>query len=232
MIRPTAETWSEVPPEFKIERISPAPKETLAEEFSEEAVARRIDFATGFVAFVIREWVLNYVPQIQKKAGGRNNFMMLSTPVGDSGSQAATYLHCVFEVWDDEALILEFENEPECEYWSLQLYDIWHRALPYRNNQSMLSGRQLDKDDDGPIRVVLSKEDPGIANWLDTQGVQIGEVAWRVYSMTRSTRCTFHRVKFADLHRHLPPRTRKVSPAQRAAELKLREAAYQKRYHE
>jgi hypothetical protein len=233
-IRPTVETWDEVPAEFRIERIDALPADDLeSDEYSEEAVARRIDFATSFARFVITDWAVGYVPLIETKAGGKNIFMTLGlVDGGQLGNPAAHYQHCVYEVNDDEALILELDHEPEGSYWSLQLYDIWHRAIPFRTKQATLSGRQMVKDADGRVHVVISRQDPGIHNWLDNNGVTIGEVAWRIYQVKKNPPYCFHRVKFDEVHRHLPAGTKTTTRAERAAELLRREEAYRRRFGE
>lgn len=233
-IRPTVETWDEVPAEFNIERLGDLPEDDLNPlEYSEEAVAKRIDLATSFMHYVVTEWAINYVPFIEGKAGGKNAFMTLGLiGGGELGNPAAHYQHCVYEVNDDEALILEFDEEPQGSYWSLQLYDIWHRAIPFRTKQATLSGKQMVKDSDGKIRVVISRQDPGIHNWLDNNGVSIGEVAWRIYQVTKNPNYKFIRIPFDQLDQYLPRDTKLINSEERARELKLREDAYKKRFGE
>lgn len=233
MFRPTVETWDEVPAEFQIERISELPAGCKdAEEFSEDAVARRIDFATSFSRFVITNWAIGYVPLIEEKAGGKNKFMTLGVDGGELGNPAALYQHCVYEVNDNEALILEFDEEPQAAYWSLQLYDIWHRSLPFRTRQTTLSGRQIVRDPDGKIRVVISRSDPGVVNWLDNGGCGVGEVAWRIYKVLKNPLCTIHRVAFSGLDQILPAGSKRVTSEARAVELKRRLEAYRRRHSE
>lgn len=232
-VRPTVETWDEVPAEFEIERIGLLPSDSAdSEEYSESAVARRIDFATSFARFVITEWAIGYVPLIERKAGGKNVFMTLGVDGGELGNPAALYQHCVYEVNHDEALILEFEEEPQAAYWSLQLYDIWHRSLPFRTRQTTLSGRQMARDPDGKVRVVISRVDPGVANWLDNGGCSVGEVAWRIYKVRKNPNYRFLRVAFSDVNRHLPAKTQRITPDARARELKRRHDAYRRRHGE
>ncbi|MET0547492.1 MAG: DUF1214 domain-containing protein [Caulobacterales bacterium] len=234
MFRPAIETWESKSAEIHIERISPLdPMAAETDEYSEEAVARRIEAATAFFKYILTDWAMGYVPLVLRGAGETNKFFTFSVEdAGEMGSPVAQYLQCVFEVDDDEALILEFDEEPKAAYWSLQLYDVWQHALAFRTRQSTLNGTQMAKDADNAVRVVLSRRDPGVANWLDNAGYRMGEVTWRNYKATSNVNHRIRRVKFDDLDRHLPAGTQRVTPRERAAELGRRRAAYLRRHGE
>jgi hypothetical protein len=232
--RPTVETWDEVPAEFYIERISELPPDcTGADEYSEAVIADRINLFTDYIHYLIKEWVLGFVPIVMRKANRPNLFITLSTQeAAEEGSPVAEYLQCVFEVEDDEALILEFDKEPSHVYWSLQLYDLWQHTIPFRTRQSTLNGRQMTKDADGAVRVVLCRHDPGVVNWLDNAGYTKGEVTWRNYKGTKIVGHRIHRVKFKDLDRQLPAGTARITPDERGRELTRRQAAFLRRHGE
>ncbi|MET0658544.1 MAG: DUF1214 domain-containing protein [Steroidobacteraceae bacterium] len=234
IFRPSVETWDDVPAELTIERISPlSTDDPDSDEYSEAAVARRIGLATAYARYLIKDWACGFAPLVLRKGGGANKFIEFdSEEATEEGSPSARYLECSFEVGDDEALVLEFEREPNGTYWSLQLYDIWHRSLDFRTRQTTLNGRQMAKDADGKVRVVLSRRDPGVANWLDSAGYNHGEVTWRNYKVTRREQCAVHRVKFTDVLKHLPADTKKVTPEVRARELELRRKTYLRRHGE
>jgi len=54
----------------------------------------------------------------------------------------------------------------------MQTYD-------YLNRQVSLNRRQTRLEPDGSFRMVVAHEDPGIPNWLDTEGRPLGLVFWR-----------------------------------------------------
>ena len=234
MFRPTVETWDEVAAELTIERISPIPDGSCdSDEYSEAVIARRIDAAAAFARYVLTDWTIGYVPLVLRSAGETNKFAVFSTEdAGELGSPVAQYLQCVFEVERDEALILEFDEEPNGAYWSLQLYDVWQHSLGLRTRQTTLNGRQMSKDKDGAVRIVLSYRDPGVVNWLDNAGYTRGEVTWRNYKVTKNVPHRIHRMKFEKIAAHLPPETPRISPEQRAAELVRRREAYLRRHGE
>jgi hypothetical protein len=69
----------------------------------------------------------------------------------------------------DEVLVIEFQD-PMADFWGLQLASsLWH-TLDYANRPTSINQAQLQPDQDGASRVVLSHRDPGLYNWLDTMG--------------------------------------------------------------
>ncbi len=55
----------------------------------------------------------------------------------------------------------------------------WLESGDMANRQVSLAGHQVHVDDDGRLRVVLSAQDPGVPNWIDTEGRPSGLVYWR-----------------------------------------------------
>jgi hypothetical protein len=234
LFRPTVETWDAVPASLAIERVSAiAPGHYDADEFDEAAVARRIDFAAGFARYVITEWATGFLPRIAANAGGINAFAVIGREIaGEVGSPTAEYVMATFEVDDDEALILEMEDAPDGVHWSYAIFDVWLRSIDFRTRQSSLNGRQIVTDADGGIRVVLSRRDPGIANWLDTGGYSKGLMLLRNYRSSKSTVPNVRRVRLAALDDHLPADTSRVTPQERSVELRRRRDAYRRRHGE
>jgi hypothetical protein len=234
MFRPTLESWDAIPPKMEIRRTSELAKhETELAEYSQEVVARRIRQAASLLRYFIGEWPLTFAPLTLEKAGGFNRYYELSTSEGgEVGSPAAQYLQFVFDVAEDEALILELEEQPDAPYWSFQLFDIWQHSLAMRTAQTSLHMSQISIDSDGKCRLVLCGTDPGYWNWLDSGSYRRGEVLWRTYNATRNVGHSIMRVKRADLGSILPADTRRCSPKERARELARREAAYILRYGE
>ena len=59
-------------------------------------------------------------------------------------------------------------------YWNIQLYSRYLNSLDHRYRCVSLTGKQVDVHPDGTFRLVLSAENPGVANWLDTEGRPFG----------------------------------------------------------
>jgi hypothetical protein len=59
-------------------------------------------------------------------------------------------------------------------YWNIQLYSRYLNSLDHRYRSVSLTGNRVKVNPDGTFRLVLSSEDPNVANWLDTEGRPFG----------------------------------------------------------
>jgi hypothetical protein len=131
---------------------------------------------------------------------------------------------------EDEALLIECEA-PAARYWSIQLYsNPWFESLDFANRVNSLTGHQLHLDDDGRFRVVVAQRDPGVQNWLDTEGRREGLITYRwVFSSTAPVPSA-RLVKLAELPGLLPADTPRFDPADRRAQVARRQAAVARRF--
>lgn len=140
-----------------------------------------------------------------------------------------TYYEGLFDIAEDEALILETPIPEVARYWSVLLADPLFGTLDWMNCQSSLNGFQARLDADGKCRVVIAREDPGVPNWLDTAGYSKGviQVRWNECS---SQPCPDAKlVKLTELRNHLPTDTPVVSAEERDAALRHRRLGAQMR---
>ena len=84
-------------------------------------------------------------------------------------------------------------------------------------------------DADGLIRLVLCSQDPGLHNWLDSQGFEQGNLTYRNLLCNHNTELNTHLVKFSELDQHLPRNSHRVTAEQRKQELYQRFCAISKR---
>jgi len=59
---------------------------------------------------------------------------------------------------------------------------LWNRHMQsydYANRQVYRNRRQTRLEADGSFRIVLAHRDPGVPNWIDTEGRPFGMVFWR-----------------------------------------------------
>ena len=101
----------------------------------------------------------------------------------------------------------------------------------------MLSGFQLEPDDDGLIRWVIAHRDPGVPNWLDTTGHREGFMAprWAYTEKPPQERWPTIRatkVPFDQIRKHLPASTRSVSAEERREQIRIRQEHVQRRYRQ
>jgi hypothetical protein len=107
----------------------------------------------------------------------------LATATGaDLGAADTTpdnlYMLGTFRLDPGESLLLELDP-PQTRYWSVTLENIWHECIEPRRRRSSLTNAAAVADPDGTVRVVISADDPGVANWLDTGGRHRGFVLVR-----------------------------------------------------
>lgn len=77
---------------------------------------------------------------------------------------------------EGEALVIDLDP-PDTPYWALQVCDRWFQCFPDR--RSNLNDRQVVREADGSVRLVLADGDPGHPNWLDTSGHRLGVMFFR-----------------------------------------------------
>ncbi len=83
--------------------------------------------------------------------------------------------------WDlgpDQALVME-GTLPRGAFANVMLWNQHMQTLEYRSRTSSLNASQIELDEDGRYRIVISERDPGVANWLDTGGHPRGSIFWR-----------------------------------------------------
>jgi hypothetical protein len=78
----------------------------------------------------------------------------------------------------DEALVIE-GRLPRCTFANVVLWNRWMMSYEYRSRQVSLTRRQLRLGKDASYRIVLAARDPGVPNWLDTEGRPFGTIFWR-----------------------------------------------------
>ncbi len=95
------------------------------------------------------------------------------------GADNILYGSCFWELGADEALLIECD-EPDAEYWGFTLHTLgWLESGDFAERQTSLSDHQVYRDSDGRVRVVLAQADPGVPNWIDTEGRARGLLVYR-----------------------------------------------------
>lgn len=139
------------------------------------------------------------------------------------------YWPAIFQLDDDEALIIETELPTHRPYWNIQLNDPYFNALEYVYRLSSLNGHTARVSSDGKFRAVIALTDPGVPNWLDPAGYKEGGIYGRWFDCDTNPTPIIKRVKLAELRAHLPEDTEVVSAQERAEELRMRVRACQRR---
>lgn len=159
-----------------------------------------------------------------------NSFNVTSfAELGNGRDWPQAYFETVFDIGEDEALIIESELPEERPYWNIQVIDALWNQIDYVYRQSSLNGLQAKVDADGKFRAVLSHTDPGIANWLDTGGHRYGMLIGRWYRCSGHPTPLVTRVKFADLPTRLSEHAVRIDEADRREALRRRRIGSQLR---
>ena len=79
-----------------------------------------------------------------------------------------------------EALVIT-ARWPKCRFANVALWNRWLQTYDYAHRQVSLNRAQTKVDPDGSFRVVIAHRDPGVPNWIDTEGRPFGMVFWRYF---------------------------------------------------
>ena len=99
---------------------------------------------------------------------------------GDLGLAAfdAAYAMAPFLLGPDEALVIR-ARWPQCRYANVCLWNRHLQTFDYASRSISLNRAQTVADADGRLTAVIAHADPGVPNWLDTEGRPFGIVYWR-----------------------------------------------------
>lgn len=178
LVRDILADWGDDPGDLRVEHV-----DGVTDRLGNDASAEAVVAATSFLAHHVKHLNLGFHDLCTDIAGGRNRFgRMPGADVGSSlmGSPVTNYDVAAFQIEPDHALVIELDA-PDARYWSFQVGDSQARALDFRHHQTDLNMDRAVVDSDGRLRIVLAGRDPGVANWLDTDGHQEGVVLMRSY---------------------------------------------------
>ncbi len=110
------------------------------------------------------------------------NVFPAPVPPGDFGLAAfdAHYSMAPFFIDRDEALVIT-GRWPECRFGNVCLWNRFQQTLDYTTRSVSLNRAQTALGEDGSFRVIIAHQDPGLPNWLDTEGNLFGLVFWRFF---------------------------------------------------
>ncbi|MCB9664668.1 MAG: DUF1214 domain-containing protein [Alphaproteobacteria bacterium] len=134
----------------------------------------RAGMLVGGAAQIFAEWQagfrrdhLNRLPRFDQA---------LSDAMG--GVPHITYHHSAWALAPDEALVIDTPLVP-CDHWNFQLSNHWLESLDYRHDRIHTNSKLARLRPDGTLRLVVAHTDPGVPNWLTTQGHAHGSMCFR-----------------------------------------------------
>jgi hypothetical protein len=154
----------------------PGPPERPGEESIAAGIRRAIRF--------VRSRTLEQPPMARRAqppfVGLVPNVFPAPVTPGDFGLAAfdAAYSMAPYAFGPEQALVVR-GRWPHCRCANVSLWNRFQQTYDYANRPASLNRAQTESDPDGRFRMVLAHRDPGVPNWLDTEGRPFGLVFWR-----------------------------------------------------
>lgn len=164
-------------PALAIEVLDPGPPPLAPSDASVSAGIRR-------AAQFVRSRTLGMPPMSEAEqppfvARTPNQFPKPVKP-GDFGLAAvdAAYSMAPFVIGPEQALVVK-GRWPTCRCANVSLWNRHMQTFDFANRRVSLNRAQTKLEADGSFRIVFAHQDPGVPNWIDTEGRPFGLVFWR-----------------------------------------------------
>ena len=145
------------------------------------------------------------------------------------------YVMGLFDLSPGEAFVVDV-GDGGAEYFTVPLSNIWGTTLDIVDRTGSLNKSQSTPNADGSYTYVIAPTDPGVANWIDSDGLNEGILTLRMAEFggegpKEDLGARGRVVNLDDLEREVPT-LRRVSAQERATELAERRTAYLRRLPE
>jgi hypothetical protein len=170
---------------------------------------------------------------VYKMPANHFNLAWSADKVGAMRNQV--YVMGRFDLQPDEVFVVDV-HDGGAEYFTVPLSNIWGTTLDIVDRTGSLNKAQSVPNDGGGYTFVISPEDPGVANWIDTDGLREGILTLRMAEFgdagPRPELGARGRVVRLDRLSDELPGLVPVTPEQRESELAARRKAYLRRLPE
>jgi hypothetical protein len=225
-IRDSRRDWNQRPNAYRVLRLDPPTAKPLSIDEQAEMAFRTIIDDVPF-NFWFRMMVGYLEPNTVKGPEVTSNFGGMPTQMALRGR---------VDLGDDEAFVLTLSSQGS-NYWVFTLYDWWLMSGNYWDHTSSLNNDQAIANANGTHTLVISKHDPGVHNWIDTEGLNhtLFLQRWQLLPNTPdgpggTLSQKSEVVKLADLKKVLPEETCWVTPEARRQQLADRLASFNRRH--
>ncbi len=138
-----------------------------------------------------------------------------------------------WELGGDEALILT-THPVGAAYQGIELGSRWFVSLEYEHRTSTLTPAQSYQSSDGLYHYIISANDPGVQNWLDTEGHKTGLIMMRWQGLKnelpKHAQPSIRRVKFDRIRDLLPADVPVFTKNERQEQIRVRSRSVQARF--
>lgn len=227
LIRDTYLDWAtELPTELSVRRISgPSAAPRLSfETMARQAAPKVVEHAMNTFRFY--DWGVAPIPMNTIQVP-----LIRPAPPGETPWGMTSVGRFLFA--RDEAMV--FTIDPvSAQYLGVMLATAWMVGRDYAKHTGSLNNFQAAANPDGSITYVVAARDPGVRNWLDTDGLHEGVMLLR-WEMLRSTPDANKAVrdvkivKLADIAASLPFPTARFTEEQRREQIQHRRVGFERR---
>jgi hypothetical protein len=214
------------PNHFEVQRLG-GPPGTPARTLDEQAEA------TAAMMAYFADFTGKLSHGVYKMAPNHFNLAWSADRVGAMRNQV--YVMGRFGLAEDEAFVVDV-SDGGAEYFTVPLSNIWGTTLDIVDRTGSLNKAQSAANDDGTYTYVISPVDPGVTNWIDSDGLREGILTLRMAEFgeagPREDLGARGRVVKLDRLDAEVPHLPRVNSAQRAAQLADRRTSYLRRLPE
>jgi len=108
------------------------------------------------------------------------------------------YLGAWYKLEDDAAILIEGVDVP-CRYWSCQILTRYLESGDFRYHRVGISSRQVELKEDLSFKVYASAVNPGVKNWISTQGYTNGQILIRTLLAETPMEASFKVLKLSEI---------------------------------
>ncbi|HEY0904428.1 MAG TPA: hypothetical protein VGE14_11115 [Marmoricola sp.] len=229
IIREVYDDWAtEERGRLRIQRLDTAgqPRPTLTPDKVAKRYAVAAKMLTGRINtwFAFPEWFTYKEPV--------NTLTVPSSTPGGLASQFSSIGH--YDLGADQAMVVTVPVCDAAPYQAIQIGSRWYISTDYEHHQTSLTRAQSQVDPDGKLRYVVSEQDPGIVNWLETCGHPQGVMMLRWQRLERTLDATdgptVEVVAFDEVRTRLPHfESNRVTPEEYTARIAARQVGIARR---
>ena len=215
-IRQGFDAWDETPWKLRIERIGMDGPRAMP---TPEAIIEATDWAGAFVEGLMRDWPEHPYAH----SGGAvdpaciNAFPPLAPNDAGDAKRGRAVANMAWTLAPGEALIVTFD--PPDAFWMASLGGVFMNSFDYLYRAVSYTPSRTAIDPDGKVRLILCADDPGYANWLDSQGFEAGNLMVRTLMQSSGPAIETCLVKQVEIAAYVPADSARATPEERQIQL-------------